>query len=66
LCDLGEDSDESDVDSSFDPLARYRDLQQSQRKKRQIIEDNLAYGEEEFLSDKEEFSSNEEEFLSDE
>jgi ankyrin repeat protein len=59
LGDLGEDVDESDVNSRFDPLARYRDLQQSRRQERQIIEDNLANDKEEFLSGKEEFSSDE-------
>jgi ankyrin repeat protein len=51
VCDWDEESDESDVDFYCDPLAGYRELQRSQREKRQIIEENLAYDEEEFLSD---------------
>jgi ankyrin repeat protein len=36
-CDSEEDLDESDIDSPFDPLARYRELRRRRRKLREVL-----------------------------
>jgi ankyrin repeat protein len=65
LCDLGEHSDESDVNSSLDPLAAYKQLRKRRREERKEIEEEIANNEEELSSYEEEFSSDVEEISSD-